>query len=408
MVNLDTIQNKSVLDVLSDRAVSISESQTLVMSQKSRDLKEQGIDVINLSIGEPDFNTPDHIKDAAKKAIDENFTHYSPVKGYKDLLEAIRNKFKRENNLDYGLDEIIVSNGAKHSIANVILSIINFQDEVLIPAPYWVSYHEIVKIAEGKPVCIATTMEDDFKVTPEQIEKAITEKTKAIFINSPSNPTGSVYTYDELKAIALMLKKYPGIFVISDEIYEHIIFEGKHESIAQFDFLRDRVITVNGVSKGYAMTGWRIGYIGAPKFIVDACSKIQGQYTSGPCTIAQKASVAALCCKNDSIELMRNEFRKRRDLVVEGLRKIPGLKTNSPAGAFYVFPDVTHYFGKKYKDDYIFTSQDLSIYLLDEAHVALVPGDAFGCSDYIRISYATSEENLRIALDRIAIALARL
>ncbi|PLX04083.1 MAG: aspartate aminotransferase [Marinilabiliales bacterium] len=409
MVNLDTILPKRTLDALSDRAVSIAESQTLVMAQTSRDLQEQGIDIINLSIGEPDFDTPKYIKEAAKKAIDDNFTHYSPVKGFKDLIQAISDKFKRENNLDYGLDEIIVSNGAKHSIANVILSLINYNDEVLIPAPYWVSYHEIVKIAEGKPVVLPTSIDNDFKVTPEQIQNAITNRTKAIFINSPSNPTGSVYTREELKAIADVLYEFEDIYIISDEIYEHILFEGKHASIGQFDFIKDRVITVNGVSKGYAMTGWRIGYIGAPKFVVDACSKIQGQYTSGPCTIAQKASVAALCCEqDDSKKIMHDAFLKRRNLVVERLAKMPGLKVNMPNGAFYVFPEVSSYFGKKYNDEYIFTAQDLAMYLLHEANVAVVPGDAFGSPNNIRLSYATSEENLNKALDRIENALAKL
>ncbi len=393
---------------ISERLNNLSDSQTLVMTQMSRDMRAQGIDVINLSIGEPDFDTPNHIKEAAKKAIDENFTHYPPVAGFPDLKEAISSKFKRENNLDYATNQIIVSNGAKHSIANVILSIVNKDEEVIIPAPYWVSYIEIVKIAEGIPVIINAGMENDFKITPEQIKNAITEKTKAIFFNSPSNPTGTVYSKDEIKAIADVLADYSNIFILSDEIYEHIVFEGKHESIAQFNSVKDRVITINGVSKGYAMTGWRIGYIGAAKCVVDACNKIQGQCTSGANTIAQKASVAALNSDNSFSIEMKNTFNKRRDLVLNLIEDIPGLACNKPNGAFYVFPDASYYFGKSFENYKIKDDSALCIFLLEVAHVAIVPGCAFGAPKNIRLSYAASEKDIKEAMKRIKNALALL
>ena len=395
-------------NTLSKRSISLSNSQTLVMSQRSRDMQEQGIDVINLSIGEPDFNTPDHIKEAAKKAIDDNITHYTPVPGFKDLRQAIVNKFKNENNIDYSIDEIIVSNGAKHSIANVILSIINPDDEVIIPVPYWVSYSEIIKIAEGTPVYIKASIENDFKITPEQIEKAITPKTKAIFFNSPSNPTGSVYSKSELEAIAKVISKHKNIWILADEIYEHIIFEGEHISLASFDFIKDQVITINGVSKGYAMTGWRIGYIGAPKYIVKACNKIQGQCTSGANSIAQKAALAALSGDNSFAVEMKAEFLKRRNIILELLSQIKGLKLNKPSGAFYVFPDVTYFYGKSFENTKINNASDLCMYILDQAHVAIVTGEAFGEPDCVRFSYATSENQIRKAISRIKIALEKL
>lgn len=389
------------MNVLSERINNLSESETLAMSQISRQLKAQGFDVINLSIGEPDFNTPEHIKIAAKKAINENYTYYTPVAGYQNLREAISKKFKRENNLDYTPDEIIVSNGAKHSIANIVLCLINPGEEVIVPVPYWVSYKEIIKLAEGKAVYINANIEQDFKVTPEQIEAVITPKTKLIIFSSPCNPTGSVYSKEELKKIAEMFVKYPNIYILSDEIYEHINFEERHESIAQFDFIKDRVITVNGVSKGYAMTGWRIGYIGAPKFIVKACEKLQGQITSNPCSIAQMAALKAISSDLRSTKEMLKAFIDRRDLVIRLLKDIPGLKTNTPKGAFYVFPDITYYFGKSVGETVINNANDLCMYILNKVYVAMVSGDAFGSPNCVRISYATSKKNLIEAISRI-------
>ena len=396
------------MEKVSNRVARLSESQTLAMAQLSRELKAKGVDVINLSIGEPDFNTPDHIKAAAKKAIDDNFSFYSPVPGFDDLRKAISDKFKKENNLDYASDQIVVSNGAKQSISNVILSLINEGDEVIVPAPYWVSYIEIVKMADGTNVIINSTIDNDFKVTPEQIEKAITDKTKAFLFSSPSNPTGSLYTKDELRAIAEVFRKHENIFIISDEIYEHINFVGNHESIAQFDFIKNRVIVVNGVSKGYAMTGWRIGYIGAPKWIAKACNKLQGQYSSGASSIAQKASVAALNSDNSCVREMRDVFKRRRDLIVKLLSEIKGLKANVPQGAFYVFPDVSNFYGKNYGNFKINNSNDLCMYLLNDAHVAVVGGDAFGSPECIRLSYATSDKNITEAIRRIKTALEKL
>jgi aspartate aminotransferase len=390
------------MENVSKRVASLAVSQTLAMSQKSRDLKAQGFDVINLSVGEPDFNTPQHIKDAAIKAINENYSHYAPVPGYPELLQAISDKLKRENNLDYDKDQIIVSNGAKHSLANVILSIVNKDDEVIVPAPYWVSYVELIKLAEGKNVVIEAGIENDFKITPEQLKKAITPKTKALFLCSPSNPSGSIYSRDELKAIAEVIDAAEqDIYILSDEIYEHINFVGNHESIAQFDFIRDKVIIINGVSKAYAMTGWRIGYIAAPKWIAKACNKIQGQMTSGASSISQMASIAALNSESSCITEMVDAFKRRRDLVIELMKDIKGLKNNVPQGAFYLFPEASYYFGKTDGNRTIKNTMDLCLYILEKAHVATVPGDAFGSPDYIRFSYATSDDQLREALKRM-------
>jgi len=397
------------MENISLRVASLENSQTLEMSQKSRDLQAQGIDVINLSVGEPDFNTPDHIKEAAIKAINDNYSHYSPVPGYPELLKAISGKLKRENNLDYATDQIVVSNGAKHSLANIILSLVNKDDEVIIPAPYWVSYAELVKLAEGKNIIIQTSIENDFKITPDQLKQAITPKTKAMFLCSPSNPTGSLYTKDELKSIAeVVANSGVDMYILSDEIYEHINFVGQHESIAQFDFIRDRVIIINGVSKGYAMTGWRIGYIAAPKWIAKACNKIQGQLTSGPSSVSQMASVAALNTESNCIKEMVDAFKRRRDLVVDLAKQINGLKINVPEGAFYLFPEIKSLFGKSDGTRTINTAKELCMYLLEKAHVAIVPGCAFGSPDYIRFSYAASDEKLVEAMKRIKTAIEKL
>ena len=411
--NMETSVEKQMdtSDIISDRLMSLSDSQTFVMAQKSRDMRAKGIDVITLSIGEPDFDTPEHIKDAARKAIAEKeYTAYPPVSGYADLKQAISEKFKKDNNLDYSPEQIVVSNGAKHSIANTVLSIINHGDEVIVPVPFWVSYREIVKLAGGKNVIIKATLENDFKITPEQLENAITHRTKLFFFNSPSNPTGSVYTREEIKALAEVLAKHPRIFVISDEIYEHINFIGKHESFAQFPEIKDRVITVNGVSKAYAMTGWRVGYIGAPAVIAKAITKIQGQMTSGVCGIAQRAALAALTSPKSmpSIEKMRDKFKSRRDLVLDLMAEIPGLKNNTPKGAFYVFPDISSFFGKAYGKYKIEDANSLCDYLLEEGHVALVSGTAFGSPDNFRFSYAASEAELEEALKRIKATLSKL
>ena len=391
---------------VSIRLASLSESETLAMSQKSNELKAQGFDVINLSVGEPDFNTPDHIKEAAKKAVDANFSFYSPVVGYPALRNAIVAKLKKENGLEYTADQIVCSNGAKQSVCNLVLCLISKGDEVVIPAPYWVSYVEMVKLAEGTNVIVPAGIEQDFKITPEQLQAAITPKTKAIILCSPSNPTGSVYSKDELKGLADVLAKYPDITIISDEIYEHINYVGKHESIAQFDNVKDRVVIVNGVSKGYAMTGWRIGWIAAPKGIAAACNKLQGQYTSGPCSVAQKAAEAAYTGNQDCVTEMANAFQRRRDLVYNLVKAIPGLQVNNPQGAFYVFPECSSFFGKKTpKGKEINEAGDLAMYLLEEAHVACVGGTAFGAPNCIRFSYAASDENLIKAFDRVKVAL---
>lgn len=396
------------MEYLSDLVKSLSDSQTLAMAQKSRELKARGIDVINLSLGEPDFDTPDDIKEAAKKAIDENYTRYPPVPGYSDLREAISKKFLEENGLHYSPDQIIVSAGGKHSLANVILTIVNPGEEVILLAPYWVSYYDQVLLARGKPVVIQTKLENDFKVKPEELEKAITGKTRLIIFNSPSNPTGMVYTKEEMSEIAAVVERNPGIFIISDEIYEHIIFSQKHVSMASFENIHDRVITVNGVSKAYAMTGWRIGYIGAPLWIAKACNKLQGQVTSGVCSVAQRAALAALQSKSDSREKMRRAFMRRRDLICSLLSEIKGLKVGVPQGAFYVMPDISWFIGKRNGDFTITGSDEMALYLLDKARVAVVGGAAFGAPECIRISYAASDQQITEGVKRIKEALGEL
>ncbi len=393
---------------LSDRINRLSESETLAMSRMSRELKAEGHDVINLSVGEPDFNTPDKLKEAGKQAIDDNFSFYTPVNGYQDLREAICQKLMRDNNLAYTPAQIVVSTGAKQSIANAMLCLVNPGDEVIVPAPFWVSYKEIVKMAEGTAVYVSAGIENDFKITAEQLESAITEKTKAFIFSSPCNPTGSVYSRDELKALAGVFEKHPNIYIISDEIYEHIIFEGKHESIAQFASIKDRVILVNGVSKGFAMTGWRVGYMAAHPEIAQACNKLQGQVTSGTCSIAQRATLAAMETDPETTHEMLEKFRERRDLVISLLKEIPGIACNTPAGAFYLFINIKSYLGKHDGDQPINTDGDLCMYLLRKAHIALVPGSAFGDGECIRFSYATANELLIEAVDRMKKALVKL
>lgn len=390
---------------LSDRIKALAESQTLLMNQKSRELADKGVDVINLTLGEPDFNTPDHIKEAAIDAIHNNITNYPPVPGFPRLRQAIVNKLKRDNGVDYTTDQIVVSNGAKHSLANVLQCLVNKGDEVIIPIPYWVSYVELVKLAEGKPVFIESGVEQDFKIAPAQLEAVITDRTKAILLNSPSNPSGSVYTFDEYAALVQVLEKYPQVMIISDEIYETIIYEGDHVCLAQFDAIKDRVVLVNGVSKGYAMTGWRLGYIAAPQWVAKATNKLQGQYTSGACSIAQMAAIAAIDGDQTCVGEMREVFRRRRELSIEKIKSIDGFKVNKPSGAFYLFPDVSAYFGKSNGELTINDANDLCLYLLEKAHVATVPGGAFGSPECIRLSYATSDELLKKAFDRIADAL---
>lgn len=390
------------MERVSNRLEKMAVSATLAMTAKSRELQAQGIDVVNLSIGEPDFNTPDYIKEAAKEAIDQNFSHYPPVPGYESLRKAVCAKLKRENNLDYEPAQIVVSTGAKHSIMNTLLSIVDPGEEVIIPAPYWVSYIEMVKLAEGTNVIVEAGLDQNFKITAEQLEKAITPKTKGLILCSPSNPTGAVYSKSELEALAKVIEKHPNIIVIADEIYEHINYVGKHESIAQFESIRDRVVIINGVSKGYAMTGWRLGWIAAPLWIAKACSKLQGQYTSGPSSIAQKAAEAAYLGEQACVETMRQAFERRRDLVISLVKEIKGLKVSIPDGAFYVFPECNSFFGKKTpKGDVIANANDLAMYILMEGHVACVSGDAFGDKNCIRMSYATSEENIKEAFRRI-------
>ena len=393
---------------LSERLLAMEESATIAMAKKSRELKSQGKDVISLSLGEPDFHTPEFIKDAAIEALAQNYTTYTPVPGYDDLRESIAHKFLRDNNLSYAKDQIVVSTGAKQSIANLVLSLINPGDEVIIPAPYWVSYLEIVKVAEGVPVVIAAGIDKDFKITGADLEAAITPKTKLLMFSTPCNPTGSVYSKEELQDLARVLAKYPQIVAMSDEIYEHINFVGKHESLAQFPEIYDQVVTVNGVSKAWAMTGWRLGYIGAPKAIAAACDKVQGQFTSATCSITQRATIAAMNADPSVLKDMIAAFESRRNLVLSGLRNIPGLKVNSPEGAFYVFPDCSSYFGKSYNGQTISNSDDLCMYLLEVALVACVGGAAFGDPNCFRISYAASEETLQKAVDRIANALGQL
>ena len=396
------------MNKLADRLNRLSTSATLAMSQKSQELKAQGVDVINMSVGEPDFNTPDNIKEAAKKAVDDNWSRYSPVPGYPSLRKAIVEKLKRENGLEFTEAQISVSNGAKQAVCNAIMALVNPDDEVIIPAPYWVSYPEMVKLADGTPVIVGAGIEQNFKITGVQLEAAITPKTKMLILCSPSNPTGSVYTQEELKELADVLAKYPNIFIVADEIYEHINYIGKHQSIAQFPEIRDRVIIVNGVSKAYAMTGWRIGYLAAAEWIVKGCNKLQGQYTSGPCSVSQIASLEAYAGSQQAVEDMRVAFERRRDLIVKLAKEIPGLEVNVPEGAFYLFPKCSSYYGKSYGETTINNSDDLAMYLLTEAHVATVGGASFGSPECFRMSYATSDENIIEAIRRIKEALAKL
>lgn len=396
------------MNVLSNRLNSLSPSATLAMSQKSAELKAQGVDVINLSVGEPDFNTPDHIKEAAKKAIDDNYSRYSPVPGYPALRNAIVAKLKNENNLEYTAAQISCANGAKQSVCNTILALVNPGEEVIVPAPYWVSYPEMVKLAEGEPVIITAGIEQNFKITPAQLEAAITPKTKALILCSPSNPTGSVYSQEELAGLVAVLEKYPNVFIIADEIYEHINYIGKHQSIAQFPSMKERTIIVNGVSKAYAMTGWRIGFIAGPEWIVKGVNKLQGQYTSGPCSVSQVAAEVAYTGTQEPVEQMRQAFERRRDLIVSLAKEVPSFEVNVPEGAFYLFPKCSSFFGKSANGHTINTSDDLAMYLLEVGHVACVGGTSFGAPECIRMSYATSDENIVEAIRRIKEALALL
>ena len=396
------------MNVLSNRLNSLSPSATLAMSQKSAELKAQGVDVINLSVGEPDFNTPDHIKEAAKKAIDDNYSRYSPVPGYPALRNAIVAKLKNENNLEYTAAQISCANGAKQSVCNTILALVNPGEEVIVPAPYWVSYPEMVKLAKGEPVIVTAGIEQNFKITPAQLEAAITPKTKALILCSPSNPTGSVYSQEELAGLVAVLEKYPNVFIIDDEIYEHINYIGKHQSIAQFPSMKERTIIVNGVSKAYAMTGWRIGFIAGPEWIVKGVNKLQGQYTSGPCSVSQVAAEVAYTGTQEPVEQMRQAFERRRDLIVSLAKEVPGFEVNVPEGAFYLFPKCSSFFGKSANGHTINTSDDLAMYLLEVGHVACVGGTSFGAPECIRMSYATSDENIVEAIRRIKEALALL
>jgi len=393
------------MEIISDRVNRLSESATIAMARKARELKSQGIDIISLSLGEPDFNTPDFIKDAGKEGIDKNFSKYMPVNGYQDLREAISNKFKRDNGIDYNTEQIVVSTGAKQSIANVVLSLINPGDEVIVPAPYWVSYAEIIKMAEGVPVFIDTSIKNDFKISPSELQGAISDKTKMMIYSSPCNPSGSVYSKEELRSLADVLVNYPSITVLSDEIYEHINFTGSYFSIGAFPDMYNQVVTINGVSKSFAMTGWRLGYIGAPLHIAQACTKIQGQFTSGTSSISQRAAIAAVSANPSEIHEMRDAFLSRRDFILEELNKIKGININQPQGAFYVFPDVSAFFNKSYGDFTVTNSDQLAMFILETAKVAVVTGNAFGSPNCIRISYASSMEKLKDAMDRIATAL---
>ena len=394
---------------LSNRLQRLAPSATLAMSQKSSEMKAQGIDVINMSVGEPDFNTPEAIKEAAKQAVDQNYSRYSPVPGYQDLRQAIVDKLRRENGLDYGVGEILVSNGAKQSVCNTVMALVNPGDEVIIPAPYWVSYPQMVKLAGGEPVIVEAGFEQNFKMTAEQLEAAITPRTRLLILCSPSNPTGSVYNKEELRALSEVILRHDELFVLADEIYEHINYVGHHESIAQFPGMKERAIIVNGVSKAYAMTGWRIGYIAAPEWIVKGCNKLQGQYTSGPCSVSQKAAQYAYQGDQQCVEQMRQAFERRRDLIVSLAREIPGLEVNVPQGAFYLFPRCSSFYGKQTPGGKVIAnSTDLAMYLLEQAHVATVGGDAFGDPQCFRMSYATSDDNIREAMRRIAQALAQL
>ena len=393
---------------LSERLNRLSPSATLAMSQKSSEMKAQGIDVINMSVGEPDFNTPDHIKAAAIKAVEENWSRYSPVPGYPSLKQAIVEKLRNENGLEYKPSQIVCSNGAKQSVCNSIMAIVNAGDEVIIPAPYWVSYPQMVLLAEGTPVIVEAPIEQDFKITPQQLEAAITPKTRALILCSPSNPTGSVYSKEELEALKDVLLRHERVIVIADEIYEHINYIGKHAAIASFDDIKDRVIVVNGVSKAYAMTGWRIGFIAAPEWIAKGCNKLQGQYTSGPCSVSQKAAEAAFAGPQECVETMRQAFERRKNLIVRLAKDIPGLEVNNPEGAFYLFPKCSSFFGKSYNGTTINTSTDLAMFILEKGHVATVAGDAFGSPECFRMSYATSDENIIEAMRRIKETLALL
>lgn len=394
--------------MLSTLVNRLAPSATLAMSQKSAELKAQGVDIINLSVGEPDFNTPDHIKEAAKKAVDENYSRYSPVAGYPALRKAICAKLKNENGLDYLPEEIVCSNGAKQCVCNAVMALVSPGEEVIIPAPYWVSYPQMVLMADGKPVFVEAKIEQDFKITPEQLEAAITPKTRAIILCSPSNPTGSVYSKDELEALAVVLRKHEGVYIISDEIYEHINYVGEHASIAACEGLKDRTIVINGVSKAYAMTGWRIGFLAAPLAIAKACSKLQGQYTSGPCSVSQVAATEAFAGPQECVEEMRQAFERRKNLIVKLAKEIPGFEVNDPHGAFYLFPKCSYYFGKTDGERTINNSMDFAIYLLEVGHVATVGGDAFGSPECFRMSYATSDDNIREAMRRIKETLAKL
>ena len=396
------------MDLLSKRIKGLSESETIEMASKARQLKSEGKDIISLSLGEPDFDTPEHIKNAAKKALDEGFTKYSPVPGYLELRESISRKFKRDNNLDYAPAQIVVSTGAKQSLANVFMCLLNPGDEVVVFTPYWVSYREIIKLAEGEPVFLEGKIENDFKIKPEELESKISDRTKAIIYSSPSNPTGGVYTKNELEEIAKIVSKYPNIIIISDEIYEYINFEGKHESIAQFDFIKEQVVTVNGFAKGFAMTGWRVGYIGAPQWLAAACTKMQGQFTSGTNSIAQRACITALDSDMEPTRRMQTAYKERRDLVLGLLNEIPGIGTYIPKGAFYIFPDVSYYFGKSNGEEIINNASDLAMYLLNDALVATVSGSAFGAPSCIRISFAASNEELVESMKRIKNSLSKL
>lgn len=402
------VYTKHTMVQLSDRINRLAPSATLVMSQKSSEMKANGIDVINLSVGEPDFNTPEHIKEAARKAVEDNYSKYSPVPGYASLRKAISQKLKQENGLDYSVSEILVSNGAKQSVCNTVMALVNPGEEVIIPAPYWVSYPQMVKLAGGTPVIVETGFEQNFKMTPAQLEAAITPRTRMLILCSPSNPTGSVYSREELRGLGEVIKRHENVFVLSDEIYEHINYIGEHHSIAQFEGMKECTIIVNGVSKAYAMTGWRIGYIAAPEWIVKGCNKLQGQYTSGACSVSQKAAEAAYTMSQDCVEDMRKAFERRRNLIVELAKDISGLEVNQPQGAFYIFPKCSSFYGKSDGKTFVKNSLDLALYLLEEAHVATVGGDAFGDPECFRMSYATSDDNIREAMRRIKEVLGRL
>lgn len=396
------------MSFLSKRVENLAESETLAMARLGNELKEKGVNVINMSLGEPDFKTPDFVKEAAKTAIDKNYSYYTPVAGYKDLLEAIAAKFKRDNNLAFKPSQIVVSTGAKQSIINIVMATINAGDEVLLPAPYWVSYSEMIRLNEGKVIALETDYKSNFKITPEQLEKSITSKTKMFLFSNPCNPTGSMYSEKELRALGEVFKKYPHILIVSDEIYEHISFEEKMFSIGSIPELKERTVTVNGLSKGFAMTGWRLGFLGAPEEVAKACIKIQGQYTSGASSISQRAAVAAVKADPSVVSHMKETFKQRRDLLISLIQEVPHIKVNNPGGAFYLFPEVSYYFGKQYGELRIRDAKDLCMYLLNHGHVAMTPGSAFGAPNYIRLSYAISEEEIKEAVTRIKKALDQL